>query len=519
VVDAETAHDTDDAIRPVPPRYWWLKRILAATIVVLAGMAVLRWRVGVIAEERLQARVDAIKAAGEPLLPEDFNPEPVPDDDNAAILLNRAAEQCVPEPPGAARLQDVLSDPSLCYSQAAAVEGLLDANQKTLELLRRAHSKPGIDWGFRFKSPLLKFKHSRIDVHGQVAQLACAAALFEHARGNDWAPLEHVRDTLSYADRLNELPALLGHLMAVFASSAAVSALQDIVPTLELAPDSAESPAVRANLRELIAVLLDDTALRNGGVRAFQFERALMYDTTRYLKRCSLEDILGRFPNLWQRFVGRIELFLFWPMFQLDTVRLLDGLTAYAKAVGAPNVPVALSFLPDTSTASFDSLRVRLARVLSALLMPSFTGTVVRRAEDIATRRLAAAAIAVRLYESDHGHRPATLAELVPDYLPYVPIDPMSASDEPILHFPDGPKARLALRALDGAARAADGSAEWEDEATAESKVFWLERQTAKEPAPSVTSQPHSAHRVKERSNVEREPGQTNDDESADKDP
>jgi len=39
---------------------------------------------------------------------------------------------------------------------------------------------------------------------------------------------------------------------------------------------------------------------------------------------------------------------------------------------------------------------------------------------------MAAVALAIRLYEIDHSHRPATLDELVPDYLPEVPDDPFA---------------------------------------------------------------------------------------------
>ena len=40
-------------------------------------------------------------------------------------------------------------------------------------------------------------------------------------------------------------------------------------------------------------------------------------------------------------------------------------------------------------------------------------------------RRQTAIALAVRLYELDHGWRPEKLADLVPDYLPEVPIAPL----------------------------------------------------------------------------------------------
>ena len=40
---------------------------------------------------------------------------------------------------------------------------------------------------------------------------------------------------------------------------------------------------------------------------------------------------------------------------------------------------------------------------------------------------MAATGLAIRLYEIDHGRRPERLADLVPEYLPAVPDDPMDA--------------------------------------------------------------------------------------------
>ncbi|MBI1826771.1 MAG: hypothetical protein HYR83_10360 [Planctomycetes bacterium] len=54
-----------------------------------------------------------------------------------------------------------------------------------------------------------------------------------------------------------------------------------------------------------------------------------------------------------------------------------------------------------------------------------------------ATRHMAATALAIRLYQLDHdGQRPRGLVELVPDYLPSMPIDPF-ADGKPLGYRPD----------------------------------------------------------------------------------
>jgi len=49
---------------------------------------------------------------------------------------------------------------------------------------------------------------------------------------------------------------------------------------------------------------------------------------------------------------------------------------------------------------------------------------------------MAAIALAMRLYEVDHGRRPAKLAELVPDYLSEVPADPHASDGRSIAYQP-----------------------------------------------------------------------------------
>jgi len=68
----------------------------------------------------------------------------------------------------------------------------------------------------------------------------------------------------------------------------------------------------------------------------------------------------------------------------------------------------------------------------------------------LAERRMAATALAIRLYELDYGRRPERLAELVPDYLPSVPGDPFAAADRPIGYVPHAPRPVLYSVNIDG---------------------------------------------------------------------
>ncbi len=65
----------------------------------------------------------------------------------------------------------------------------------------------------------------------------------------------------------------------------------------------------------------------------------------------------------------------------------------------------------------------------------------------IGARRLAATRLAIRLYELDHGAPPTSLTDLVPDFLPGVPEDPLFDDHRPIGYEPSGPDAGLFIGA------------------------------------------------------------------------
>lgn len=53
-----------------------------------------------------------------------------------------------------------------------------------------------------------------------------------------------------------------------------------------------------------------------------------------------------------------------------------------------------------------------------------------------AHRRMTAVALAIRLYEIDHGSRPEQLSQLEPDYLSSIPLDPFSETSHPFKYKP-----------------------------------------------------------------------------------
>ena len=541
-----------DPTVPYPPRYWWLKRILLLLVFVLLATSVLYVIVSLIAKQRLADRIAEIEASGDPIWPADFNIARVPDEDNAWLVLQQAVEAFVPpnehrplktnivvEPgpnesieqamerafgPRQNNLEyaDVLNDPTLFGTQPADVQALLDSNREALDLFRAACRKPAMDYGYEIRTPMVEITPPSLFVPMQCARMACVAAIEQHRDGNDAEAVAIVREVLQFADNSASAQAtILTGLAATVYSSSAVQTLEIILPTLTVAEPTTDGTGLgtlREDLEGLIPTLLDESRLHKGMVRAFCMERAWILDST-LLVTGDVEAL----PYSWRTSpfspFRRALAFFFGPLLQVDQVRLLDGTTRFVRECEQPTIAT-MHAVKDPPVPELRYGKLGWAtHVLSQLLLPDLYGTIENSIMDRAQRRLAAAAIAIRLYEIDHGDRPAALNDLVPDYLPYVPLDPASSHDEPILYFPNGPDARLAMRdytalTYDDEAAASEPGEVAEDSTT----VFRLNS-----PLPPKKKQPTTQSSgidaVDQRDNVEDEETQPDGNQPADEHP
>jgi hypothetical protein len=183
---------------------------------------------------------------------------------------------------------------------------------------------------------------------------------------------------------------------------------------------TAAGHASPADVRKLIASLLDETTTQSGFETAIQAERMVQLDTIAPRGGGGNPE-LGAATNYAAR-----------PWFDREGLANLERNTRVIDAVrGAADWPAArqrLNALPAMPRREF---------------FASFDlHNLVRRAAEnhfltLADRRLAATALAVRLYQIDHGGaRPQRLDELVPAYLPKVPLDAMAAGGQPIRYLP-----------------------------------------------------------------------------------
>lgn len=405
------------------PRHRWLKRVMLIVGLLLLATLALRVWWGWEAERRLQDKLEEYRAAEQPVLPEDFAMASVPDADNAALVLRKAAAAVVELADAPVSISEVIDAPCVVDECPDDIRLLIEANAEALRLVRGVRARPCADWGVRLTSPVINVMLPDLSPQKNLARVCCVAALYHHQQGNHREAVAGVRDILDIADRVSQMgPFLIVHVLRLTVTDIAVATLEGITHDLQTigavdAPVDGGSAVPRAEAESVIRELLDEDPVREGWRIACYGERLMEYDAG---------GMVSSRHDLW---------WLFRPALRLDIIRMMEYSTAAADAVLAPDWRTANKLLPRYETAK--SGVEMLTRFLSNLLLPALDTTLATHYHSLLRRRLAAVALAIRLYEADHGSLPRALDALVPDYLSAVPKDPFAADGLVIGYCPD----------------------------------------------------------------------------------
>ena len=433
---------------PDPPRYRWLKRWCVVVAVVLAGVAGLRLWTGYRAQARLDAAVAEIRDRGEPLLIADLDRLPPPLGENRVAHLNRAMANW-PTVPGTgmtvARWQDDwryqnnnyrTDPPDPTTDHASYREALMRATDD----LRRAEAVSGTDWGEPLKRPLFNRMLANLSPQRNLAKSVVADAKRAAAEGRAAESLELLRLTFTVSDAQTrgEAPVLINGLVAISIEALVVGTIEEVLPGLQL-----DTPESRDQARRLLTVLSDDARFEAGLRNVWVGERAVGFDTMMWLTddadvqgassldSDSLLALVATPPGRW----------LVRPVMLDGTRELLDWNTRFLGSSRNSDI-VARWERAKLLDADLDermrSAAFKIRYPLVGLIAPVYGAGSRSEIRMLMTRRCAAAAVAVKLFEAEHGRRPATLDELVPEYLAAVPRDPMRADGGPLGYRPQG---------------------------------------------------------------------------------
>jgi hypothetical protein len=388
----------------------------------VAGHAVFRWK----AHQELGTRIQDLRAAGERVLPGDFVPRDVDPRDNAAPDLTAAATIIDDGSEEAASISwaptTMPVNPRAWPYLARAVAWF----EPALQRIEKARQRPACEWRHNFKSPV--FYHMTVpelNNMSALSTLAGAAAMVEHYQGRDDRVALRFRQALYLAETCEATPAPVAHRVALGINFSALDRTECLAPHLRIGKGGAEvGEAAPADVRALIDALLDERSVDRGFRMCVDSQR--MYDL-------NMVDTFVRAPDTELHPIAR---YVTEPFFDIKARRLLERASRAVTAVrGTTAWPTVASRLDSVERMDVDSN----GKPFGADCVPYFRRVAREHFSVLTDRRLAATALAIRLYQLDHaGERPHRIDDLVPGYIPAVPLDAMAADGRRIGYLPSG---------------------------------------------------------------------------------
>jgi hypothetical protein len=393
---------------------------------------------GWLEQRRLDRRLASLHAAGEPIYAADFDSPAPAADENAAddilagwAILNRSEERRALDEMTARYIVSLpLSD-----AEQKAIARMIEANRSGLALIDSGIAKPQARWPGDLSQPLMLQDASWLTAARGTANVLQSDAQLAAQSGRYGDALARIGQMLTLARHVDRHPTMIAHLVATGITAAAASTAEQIAYDLRVGGDDVVA-------KRLIGVLLDDEAGRAGFVRAMRGERRDHWMLIGKLPDTSVGANVGisNSPAAGPSMKGRLVGYFIKPMLmdnaemavRTDTA-LLQAFERTSDLPGLRADPAAPALLAEIDRSPKWYL---FASLFVAHSPERLAQTEYRAATE---RRLAAVALAMRLYALDQGgRRPQTLSELVPAYLPSLPRDPMAAGGMALRYVPGG---------------------------------------------------------------------------------
>jgi len=341
-------------------------------------------------------------------------------------------------------LDDLTADDGLRRERREEVHEILRLSQDALDLARRARGLQAADWKVKLPDDGVGFLVPSTAGCRPLTRMLILAALEARDAGQDDRAVEYFLDVLHLGNSLLSVPDTVYCLIGVSIHRRLCMTLETNVPDLSVGgnPGQADTDQVR----HLIRAALDTEAQFRGFRLAAMGERS-----TSHLAMTKSTQEIAHVPSWTDLFDGSdfLMCFLADPILKLDHARCLRFYTDWAQAANGRTYPAAVNrWVRGPQWA--DGAIFYLTHMFSSLFWYSTDRAALVHFRAIAYRRMAAGALAMRLYEIEHGRRPEALNDLVPAYLPAVPADPFSADGAPIRYAPDKDKPVLYCLGPDG---------------------------------------------------------------------
>jgi hypothetical protein len=350
---------------------------------------------------------------------------------NAAVDLEAAGELIDPLSKVMRKFDRLFPAYPLDGKEMLVIERTLMASRDALRRLEVAMTKPQVHWKQSYESPVRRQDERWMKCSMRLPCLLRAAALRSHQLGDDAAALARVGQMLFIARAVDRDPWFAAHLEAGGVRALACDAILQIAPELLMGEGRGDADA---RVRALIQELMEDSADHQSLIRAMQAERMRACDLIRAYA-AGHSELMGNRSE--EDLESRSTRLMVLPFVLNDGPVVLKHATQVIEAArSASTWPAVRSSAPDLHRPA-EAGESPTPHSLVCVFMPQFEWPLRAHFRAVTERRLAATALAMRLFAAEHdGRIPADLEELVPSYLATLPVDPMSAGGRRVGYIP-----------------------------------------------------------------------------------
>lgn len=410
----------------IPPRYWWLRRLVAASLAVSLAVCILHAWWAREADRRLAAAIATYRTAGGPVTVTDFDKEAarISDRDNGVIWVEKAIRSLEEVTAAGDTASDFLYGEPRAGAEPAAVQELLAANSRSLEYLRCAWEFPTVSWRASI-SAFLNHPAASTRIFAKTLQLFVRR---EMERGNHAAALDILFDITRLGEAALSHSTLVSLLIGISIDRIASEELERVYPYICVGDERSSREPARAQLVDYVSHLLDERGLDQRTIRAWRGDRAIAMAQDLDLITWPRQPRTRAWVDMLRR-----------PVYTLDSVRAAELGTHAIAAANEPCWPRAERCFPAIER-PYTLLRANTHPLtLSPFGEPAYSRGVLLSLRSRASRRMAAVALALKLYESEHGYTAPSLDALLGTYLEAIPADPFSDDGSKIRYKLDGP--------------------------------------------------------------------------------
>ncbi len=449
-----------------------------------------------------EAYIAQLKAKGEPMDLAQVLPPPVPPDQNSADTLRQAFALIDADPYllgtdyyGVNMMKPIAPGKTMICSQQPDdkewdvtnswqdLRKAVDQNQKIFDLLRKTVARPDVDFGIQYDQGVaaLDFKALGLPESKRAALWLSAAIACDLHKGDTASAIENLRAMLAIAQALRDQRLIISELVRMAIVHIAVAANWEILQSPNLNNDE-------------LAQLEHDWQGFNftySSEKAFEMERVTSGITTRrwrnsYSAFGNLNFPLssgGNLATFWNSTKNRTE-FVAWRYWWSypDELQALKGyeaiITAMRMAQTNGSIQNAIQYedgeLNELGLTNLDESLVLGEPDFQHLLSETIPvlGAVmghVMSAE--AAQQIVITSIALKRYQLKHGNYPATLASLVPEFLPAVPLDPVDGKP---LHYHPNADGTFLLYSVGPNGKDDGGNPSLETGVEGRNSLYWL---------------------------------------------